>query len=274
LLHYRDATIRQKLILTVMVTAGLALLLACTAFIAYDVITQRRALATRAGTMAEILGIHTAPALTFNDEDAAEETLAALGAERDVVSTCLFDASGELFSSFVRAGEVVDCHTPSATRNAHRFVGQHLELVHWIEVDGERLGAIQIHWDSRELREGIQSSIVIVLGVLGLTALMGFLVTSRLHRHVTVPLADLVGGSEALARGELSVAVEAERGDEIGVLANSFNSMAGSQRWFPRSARTPSRYPMPPRAWSAPVAPCPPNPDGRRPWWRRPPNRS
>ena len=211
-----------------MVTAGLALLLACTAFITYDVITQRRALATRVETTAEILGIHTGPALTFSDEEAAEETLAALGAERDVLSACLFDVSGQLFASFVRGDRGMDCRTLSARQDTHRFEGQHLELVHWIDADGERAGAIQIRWDSRELRERIQSFIIIVLGVLGLTVLIGLLITSRLHRDVTVPLAGLVAGSEALARGNLSVAVSAGRRDEIGVLANSFNSMAGS----------------------------------------------
>jgi methyl-accepting chemotaxis protein len=228
LLRYRDATIRQKLILTVMTTAALALLLACTAFITYDVITQRRALTTRVKTMAEVLGIHTEVALTFSDEEAAEETLAALGAERDVLSACLFDVDGEPFASFVRDDRAVDCQSLSARHNAHRFEGQHLELVHWIEADGERMGVIQIRWDSRELRERIQSSIVIVLGVLGLTALVSLLITARLNRHVTVPLAAVVEGSEALARGDLSVAVRAERRDEIGVLANSFNSMAES----------------------------------------------
>jgi len=230
LFRYRDATIRQKLILTVMVTAGLALLLACTAFVTYDVITERRALATRAETMAEILGIHTAPALTFSDEEAAEETLAALGAERDVLSACLFDPSGKPFASFVRGDRAEDCRTLSAKKDTHRFEGQHFELVHWIEVDGERAGAIQIRWDSREVRERIQTSVIIVLGVLALTALAGLLIASRLHRDVTVPLAAVVEGSEALARGDLSVAVSAARRDEIGVLASSFNSMAESLR--------------------------------------------
>jgi methyl-accepting chemotaxis protein len=228
LLRYRDATIRQKLILTVMITAGLALLLACSAFITYDVITQRRALATRVQTMAEILAIHTGPALTFSDEDAAEETLAALGAERDVLSACLFDAYGEPFARFVRGDRGADCRILSARQDIHRFEGQHLKLVHWIEAEGDRLGVIQIRWDTREVRERIQSSVVIVLGVLGLTALAGLLIASRLHRDVTVPLAAVVEGSEALARGDLSVAVDAGRRDEIGVLANSFNSMAES----------------------------------------------
>ena len=67
MLQYRNASIRQKLILTVMITAGAALLLACTAFVSYDVMTQRRALTTRVETMAEILGFHTGPALEFDD---------------------------------------------------------------------------------------------------------------------------------------------------------------------------------------------------------------
>jgi methyl-accepting chemotaxis protein len=112
----------------------------------------------------------------------------------------------------------------------HFFAGQHLVLTHWIESDGERIGAIQIRWDSRELRERVQSSIIIVLAVLGVTALVAVLITSRLQRDVTVPLAELVEGSEALARGDLSVEVNASSRDEIGVLASAFNSMAESLR--------------------------------------------
>jgi methyl-accepting chemotaxis protein len=230
MLHYRNASIRQKLILTVMITAGVALLLACTAFVSYDVMTQRRALATRVETMAEILGIHTGPALEFNDQEAAEESLAALGAEPDVVAACLFDAIGEPFANFVRAEGDGGCQTLNSEQNTHRFEGQHLELVRWIEVDGYRVGAIQIRWDLRELRERIQSSIIIVLVVLGLTAVFAVAITSRLQRDVTLPLAGLVAGSEALARGDLSASVSVETRDEIGVLANAFNGMAESLR--------------------------------------------
>jgi len=213
-----------------MITAGVALLLACTAFVSYDVMTQRRALTTRVETMAEILGFHTGPALEFNDQEAAEESLAALGAEPDVVAACLFDAIGEPFANFIRAEGDGGCQTLNAEQNTHRFEGQHLELVRWIEADGYRVGAIQIRWDSRELRERIQSSIVIVLVVLGLTAVFAIAITSRLQRDVTLPLAELITGSETLARGDLSASVSVETRDEIGVLANAFNGMAESLR--------------------------------------------
>jgi methyl-accepting chemotaxis protein len=57
-------------------------------------------------------------------------------------------------------------------------------------------------------------------------AAAALLVSARLRRQISLPLAEVVAGSEAIAAGDLSARVVPSTEDEIGVLAHGFNSMA------------------------------------------------
>jgi len=227
-LNLRDASIRRKLIATVMITTLVAMLLLSAAFVTYEVVTQRRLLASRAQTVAEMIGIHSAAALTFHDVAAAEETLEALRAERGARWACLFDESGVPFARYTRPGEEAACRPPGPEEHGVETSGGDLELVHRIEIGGERAGSIRLRWDVQEVREQIRNVAMIVVGALLLTAGLAALATARLQRSIARPLSALVGGSEAMSGGDLSVRVQAHSRDELGVLANAFNGMAGS----------------------------------------------
>lgn len=228
MLGLRDASIRRKLIATVMITTMVAMLLVSGAFVAYEVVAQRRLLASRAKTVAEMIGIHSEAALAFNDVAAAEETLEALRAERGARWACLYDASGAPFARYARAGEEAVCGPLAPGEEGLRRGAGDLELVHRIEIDGERAGAIRLRWDVREVREQIRNVAMIAAGALALTAALAALVTARLQRSIARPLSDLVGGAEAMSGGDLSVRVRAHGRDELGVLATAFNGMVAS----------------------------------------------
>ena len=61
-----------------MLVSGVALLTACAAFIAYDLVTFREALVYNLSSQAQIVGSNSISALVFNDPRSAETTLAAL----------------------------------------------------------------------------------------------------------------------------------------------------------------------------------------------------
>jgi hypothetical protein len=74
-LRLRDASIQRKLTVIIMLTSSVALLLACGAFVTYDLITFRGELVRELSTLAEIIGTNSTAALAFNDKHSAEETL-------------------------------------------------------------------------------------------------------------------------------------------------------------------------------------------------------
>ena len=69
---------------------------------------------------------------------------------------------------------------------------------------------------------------LLVLGILGVAA--GISASAWLARSVTAPVITLVHGTTRVAAGDFDVTLPAERGDELGELARSFNSMTRGLR--------------------------------------------
>jgi len=86
MLAFRDLSIRRKLTLIIMLTSSVALLLACAAFVSYDLYTFRRAKVHDLTTLAEIIGSNSTAALTFGDSNSAKEILGALSANQHIAA--------------------------------------------------------------------------------------------------------------------------------------------------------------------------------------------
>ena len=65
--RFQHSSIVRKLTWMNMLVSGAALLLACTAFIAYDKLTFREAIIRNLSTEAQIIGSNSVSALLFND---------------------------------------------------------------------------------------------------------------------------------------------------------------------------------------------------------------
>ncbi len=224
-------SINRKLTLMVVLTTGASLFLACLAFVAYDVVTVRQQMARNAATLAEVIGINSGVALTFDDQRAATETLHALSAADPVVAAAIYDRHGEVFARYLTAAahEAGFVHPP-VEPEGYRFEKRYLELFRPIASNGESLGTIYIRWDTVELTTRIERYLVIVLMLLAAASAMGALISFRLRRQISQPLAALVEGSRAIADGDLSTRVVASSEDDIGVLGRTFNAMAEGLR--------------------------------------------
>ena len=75
MLRFRNYSIRQKLTWMNMLVSGAALLLACTAFAAYELADFRLTLVRGLSIQAQIVGANSASALLFNDPEFGEEHL-------------------------------------------------------------------------------------------------------------------------------------------------------------------------------------------------------
>lgn len=104
----QDLPIRRKLTLVILLTCSLVLLLACGVLAVYQVLDFRQNMARDTTVLADVLAKNTQAALTFQDENAARQTLLALQAEPDVVAACLFDEKGSRFADYKREGAEID----------------------------------------------------------------------------------------------------------------------------------------------------------------------
>src|SRR5688572_8776196 len=83
-----------------MLTSGVALLLACAAFVGYERLVFRDAIVDELSTTAAIVGDNSAAALAFDDPASAYQTLKSLNTHPHVLGAALYDRNGKQFVGY------------------------------------------------------------------------------------------------------------------------------------------------------------------------------
>jgi two-component system NtrC family sensor kinase len=97
--------------------------------------------------------------------------------------------------------------------------------------DQSVLGVLDIVYPLREINATIRSNTVKIIGLsLGFIILAAILVSVLVQRVVYRPLSDLKNGAVRLAKGDLEQQIPVRSADELGQLAESFNSMTDALR--------------------------------------------
>src|SRR5580700_9673706 len=107
---YRNLSIQEKLRLIIMSTVGVALVLACAAFLTYDQLAFRASMKSDLDILADIFGSSSTAALSFGDRKDAGAILAELKAKRSITRADFYSADGKPFAEYVR-----DAEDPAAT---------------------------------------------------------------------------------------------------------------------------------------------------------------
>src|SRR2546427_8088160 len=91
MLKARHYSITKRLTMMNIMVSGAALLIACAAFVAYDLVTFRQAMVHNLSIQAQITGSNSVSALLFSDPQTAENTLSALQVAPNIVSAGNYD---------------------------------------------------------------------------------------------------------------------------------------------------------------------------------------
>jgi hypothetical protein len=122
---FSDIPIKRKLTALFLLTSGAVLFLTCAAYFAYEFVTFRQTTRGQLSTLGEIIAANSTAALAFGNERDAAEILAALKAERHIVTAGLYDQEGKLFSRYPASLSAVAL--PAAPdRDGYRFEQSYL----------------------------------------------------------------------------------------------------------------------------------------------------
>lgn len=102
-------------------------------------------------------------------------------------------------------------------------------VYHWLP---ELRVALLAEQEQYEAFSTIYTMLVINVGVALVAVLIAIVASLFIARNIAAPLADLAKTAEQIAGGDLEHVVQMEREDEIGVLAQQFNSMTAQLREF------------------------------------------
>ncbi len=236
-------SISRKLTWMNMLVSGAALLLACAAFIAFDMITFRQAMLRNLSTQAQIIGSNSVSALLFNDPQSAENTLLALKAAPNILSAQVYLPDGRPFASYSRDRDrhsPVMPAVPPGQAETHWIEGDQIALVRSIVLDGKPIGDVYIRSDLQELRTRMQRYALIAAIVLSACLLAALLISSIFRRAVAEPIVDLSKIARIVSRDKnYSVRATPIRSPaELTILIDAFNEMLAQIQQSERALRT------------------------------------
>jgi choline dehydrogenase-like flavoprotein len=230
MLRSRDSSITKQLTWMNMLVSGAALLLACVAFAAYELVVLRQSMIQSLSVQAQIVGLNSVSALLFNDRHSAQDTLAALKAARHIISAGIYKPDGQPFAGYSRdrGGRLGPLPQVRAGQpEVYSFKGGQLVMVRAIIFEGKPTGTVVIRSDLEEMKSRLMRYGVIGALVLSTCLLAVAMISSLLRRTIAEPIVSLAETAKVVSREKnYSVrAAETGRQDEMGVLIDAFNEM-------------------------------------------------
>lgn len=219
-----NRTIKQKLMLIIMLTCCFALILACAAILVFEIASFKRILTRNTTVTANLIGAYTAPALRFDDKEAALEYLSALQAEPYVTTATLYK-DGSVFATYYREGAPQSV-PPPVEEEGHFFTKNALNLFQKVYFEGDVLGTLFIQTDLKVMRERLNTYLGIIAGVLISVTGVAFLLSLRLQKLISGPISSLAETANRVANEKnYSVRAVKHSEDEMGQLIDRFNEM-------------------------------------------------
>jgi signal transduction histidine kinase len=231
----RTKSISTRLTMMNMLVSGVALLLACAGFFAYDQITFRQTMIRTLSAQAEIIGSNSVSAILFNDPQAARSTLSALRNSQHISSAGIFTREGRTLAQYSRESGDEVLAVPALPPNqieAYRFGATHVVLVREILSEGKPIGYVYIRASLEELDQRLRRYALIAVAVLLISLVSAILVSSAFRKSVAQPIIELANTAQEISRNknyDIRVHPPAEA-NELAVLVDSFNEMLGELR--------------------------------------------
>jgi|KBSMisStaDraftv2_1062788.scaffolds.fasta_scaffold02190_8 signal transduction histidine kinase len=222
----RDASIRTKVLTLVIIVAGVALVLASAALLTTDYYQYRTDIRQNLATQARMVLENSTAAMSFQDPEAAQETLATLSPNEHIRIGCLYNAGGRLFARFTpdRSSEAQCPANPPVEE--YRYQSNRVHVVARTSVAGRPAGSVYLESDLQAVSDRARVQVLTATGILGLAMVVALLLTSALRRVISEPI-DALGETARLVttRQDYSLRARKTTGDELGLLVDAFNAM-------------------------------------------------
>jgi len=220
--------LRRKLTVVILMTCSAVLLLACGIMAVYQMLDYRKMVARDLSVLAEVTAQDTRAAVAFDDQKAAQETLAALRSEPSVVAACIYDDTGAPFASYQDTKRPV--HLPAHPgKDGIKYETAGLVVFHPILLNNKRIGTLFIQADLTGLHDRL-----LLFGIIGALVLVGsclvaWLLSALLQKPISGPILNLTNAVQNVAeQKDYSIRVPLAGGNEVAQLGMSFNQLLES----------------------------------------------
>ncbi|MCP4347652.1 MAG: response regulator [Desulfobacterales bacterium] len=236
---FRHISVKRKFISLTMLITGVVIFVISVFFIVSEMISFQREKMKELSTLAKVIGSNSVAALVFDDQDSATQTLAALGAEPNILFSGIFTSDGKLFAEYCP-----DTALKNITQEKHNnlkvlkqdfydeaFEGyplfdDYIDIFEDIVFDNKLIGTVFIQTDMAEF----YSRIIVYSAGCVLMILFSFFavycLSVKLQGFITTPLLELSEMMKDVSENQdYTVRAQRKNYDEFGTLADGFNEM-------------------------------------------------
>ncbi len=240
---FKDLSLKHKLTIIILATSGLMILFIAAFFLTNEAISIKRAMFHNLSAIAGITARNSTAALSFDDDETAQELLEALKAEPQILAAALYQKDGKIFAKFAPDKKQVLPHhlnmdslfqgNPVApglyvyTINNDSLMTDSLDIVTPVRLEGKIIGAVFIRvdqsWIYHQMWVFALTVFCVVIGLIGIS----YFISSKLQRIVSEPIENLASSMERVRnRQDYSIRVSgSDSRDELGMLMRGFNEM-------------------------------------------------
>ena len=243
--RFGNLSIQKKLFLVLIVISSLILSLAATILIVSERKNIRENLVEELSSIADVIALNTA-AISFENKQAARETLASLSARPGIVGAVLYDSQDNVYSRYSRDDAETDANALTAdlltsysdlpaikrevvekgsfTYESDRY----LHVLRPILRHGAPLGIVHLIDDMRQVRERLYDYYTLIAFIVFMTFAILLFLSNRVQKIFTDPLSEVIQSMTAVTRDKnYHVRIKGSRDDEFGTLIRCFNDMIG-----------------------------------------------
>jgi signal transduction histidine kinase len=221
----RNVPIRQKLVIITVTATGGALLLAGLVLVVFELLRFRSEMERDLHALGEIVAQNSTAALSFDDPQAARDTLSGLEAQKPIAAAAVYDEKGRLFANYVRRG--LRARLPERPgEDGAVFSEGALSLFQPVRLEGARIGTVYLRSDLDEMYARLRLQAGTVGAVFLVAWLAALLLSTALQRVISRPILHLAETARAVSeRKDYSIRAPKQSEDELGRLVDAFNDM-------------------------------------------------
>lgn len=213
-------SLKRKLVLIVMVTNTLTLFLACSIFIIYNVREARQSLIQELEMLGAVIGSRSAAAISFGDQNLANDNLQSLRANAYITAACLYTPDQQIFAQFSEK----EC--PTRAIIGYEFSDNSAFIYRPIVLTGETIGYIYIESNLDEIDITVRNYLIFATVIILVVMAGSWSLSIRLQRMISAPIYHLVDiAREVSLKKNYAVRATKMTEDELGVLSETFNTM-------------------------------------------------
>ncbi len=218
-------SIRGKLTFIVMVTTFASLVLALLAMGLFDTLNFRAQMRRDAISTTAMLANNSTAALSFGDGISAKKILSLLAENPNVGAASIIDGDGKTMAEY-RRPDWSPGSLPALDANHVEFTWDRIKVVYPVTLAGKRIGAVVMQWSTSEMYVRLWNGTIVAVCILIVAAGVGYLLTIRLQKYISLPIQNLANASRLVAvEKKYSIRVAKLAEDELGELTDGFNSM-------------------------------------------------